>query len=200
MALSLVEISTIAHLNYTHSIAQRFHSILAGAFQLAATKFMRPSSARRTTRPGCCPPPRDPPRQTDPFRTDEALGHIDHYARHGQYRHLVSATILQCHRRKRLLRDRSIPPGTQAAFTQIARAIVGRSSASEVAQVVVEEVRRLVPSDRSTVWLWQPERDAMQLLAVAAGPNIGAGPAKHSRWTASLGPSWRKGAPSARRT
>ena len=76
-------------------------------------------------------------------------------------------------RRERLLRDRSTPAGTQAAFTQIARAIVGRSSASEVAQVVVEEVRRLVPSDRSAVWFWQPERDSMQLLAVAASPSIG---------------------------
>ena len=55
---------------------------------------------------------------------------------------------------------------SQAAFTQIARAIAGRSSAAEVAQIVVDEVRGLVPSDRSSVWLWLPERDAIQILAV----------------------------------
>ncbi|MGE3269078.1 MAG: GAF domain-containing protein [Chloroflexota bacterium] len=66
------------------------------------------------------------------------------------------------------MRDRSAVPGMQAAFTDIARAIVGRSSASEVAQIVVDEVRRLVPSDRSAVWFWEPDRDLMCLLAVAA--------------------------------
>jgi signal transduction histidine kinase len=58
--------------------------------------------------------------------------------------------------------------GMQAAFTQIARTIVGRSSARDVAQVVVDEVRRLVPSDCCTVWFWQPERGTIQLLATAA--------------------------------
>lgn len=72
-------------------------------------------------------------------------------------------------RRGLVVRDRLAPPGTQAAFTQIARAIIGRSSASDVAQIVVEEVRRLAPADRSAVWLWQPELNAMQLLALAAG-------------------------------
>ena len=60
-------------------------------------------------------------------------------------------------------------PDAQAALTEIARAIVGRSSAREVAQVVVDEVRRLVTSDRSSVWSWLPERDALQLLALGAG-------------------------------
>src|SRR3954470_6991629 len=57
----------------------------------------------------------------------------------------------------------------QAALTEIARAIVGRSSAAEVAQVVVGEVRRLVPSDRSSVWRWLPELDAIQILAIGTG-------------------------------
>ena len=57
----------------------------------------------------------------------------------------------------------------QAALTEIARAIVGRSSAFEVAQVVVEAVRRLVPSERSAVWAWLPER-TLQILA--AGRSI----------------------------
>src|SRR5687768_2280171 len=56
----------------------------------------------------------------------------------------------------------------QAALTEIARAIVGRSSAFEVAQVVVEAVRRLVPSDRSAVWAWLPERDSLQILAAGS--------------------------------
>jgi GAF domain-containing protein/anti-sigma regulatory factor (Ser/Thr protein kinase) len=56
----------------------------------------------------------------------------------------------------------------QAALTEIARAIVGRSSAREVAQVVVEAVRRLVPSERSAVWAWLPERDALQILAAGS--------------------------------
>src|SRR3954462_8082040 len=60
----------------------------------------------------------------------------------------------------------------QAALTEIARAIVGRSSAAEVAQVVVSEVRRLVPSDRSSVWRWLPERDAIQILAISAGFDV----------------------------
>src|SRR3954447_19657837 len=59
----------------------------------------------------------------------------------------------------------------QAALTEIARAIVGRSTVAEVAQVVVSEVRRLVPSDRSSVWRWLPERDAIQILALGAGSN-----------------------------
>jgi sigma-B regulation protein RsbU (phosphoserine phosphatase) len=59
--------------------------------------------------------------------------------------------------------------GAQVALTEIARAIVGRSNAVEVAQVVVGEIRRLVPSDRSSVWRWLPERDAIQILAVGAG-------------------------------
>src|SRR5688572_5382031 len=57
---------------------------------------------------------------------------------------------------------------TQDALTEIARAIVGRSSAFEVAQVVVEAVRRLVPSERSAVWAWLPERDSVQLLAAGS--------------------------------
>src|SRR5918994_120491 len=63
------------------------------------------------------------------------------------------------------------PPAlsAQAALTEIARAIAGRSSAEEVAQVVVDEVRHLVPSARSSVWRWLPERDAIQILAVSAG-------------------------------
>src|ERR1700742_1820181 len=60
-------------------------------------------------------------------------------------------------------------PRAEDALTEIARAIVVRSSATEVAQVVVDEVRRLVPADRSAVWFWLPERDAIQILAVAAG-------------------------------
>src|SRR5688500_14505838 len=56
----------------------------------------------------------------------------------------------------------------QDALTEIARAIVGRSSAFEVAQVVVEAVRRLVPSERSAVWSWLPERDALQILAAGS--------------------------------
>src|SRR5215211_1696751 len=56
----------------------------------------------------------------------------------------------------------------QGALTEIARAIVGRSSAREVAQVVVDAVRRLVPSDRSAVWTRLPERDALQLLAAGS--------------------------------
>ena len=60
----------------------------------------------------------------------------------------------------------------QVALTEIARAIVGRSSAREVAQVVVDRVRRLVPSDRSSVWVWLPDRDAIQVLAVGAGSDV----------------------------
>src|SRR5215210_2233400 len=56
----------------------------------------------------------------------------------------------------------------QGALTEIARAIVGRSNARQVAQVVVDAVRRLVPSDRSAVWAWLPERDALQLLAAGS--------------------------------
>src|SRR4051812_13372430 len=59
--------------------------------------------------------------------------------------------------------------GAQAALTEIARAIVGRSSAAEVAQVAVSAVRQLVPSDRSAVWRWLPECDAIQILAARAG-------------------------------
>jgi signal transduction histidine kinase len=79
----------------------------------------------------------------------------------------------------RVARDRQPAPdapidpsdqlAAQSALTEIARAIVGRSSAGEVAQVVVDEVRRLVPSDRSAVWSWLPERDAIQMLALSAG-------------------------------
>jgi GAF domain-containing protein/anti-sigma regulatory factor (Ser/Thr protein kinase) len=63
------------------------------------------------------------------------------------------------------------PPtlSAEAALTEIARAIAGRSSAEDVAQLVVDEVRRLVPCDRSSAWLWLPERDAIQLLAIGAG-------------------------------
>ena len=56
--------------------------------------------------------------------------------------------------------------GAQAALTEIARAIAGRSTAAEVAHAVVDEVRHLVPSDRSSVWRWLPERDAILILAV----------------------------------
>ena len=41
-----------------------------------------------------------------------------------------------------------------------------------MAQVVVDAVRRLVPSDRSAVWSWLPERDAIQILAVGAGTDV----------------------------
>src|SRR5215212_2964902 len=58
------------------------------------------------------------------------------------------------------------------ALVEIARAITGRSSATEVAQVVVDEVRRLVPSDRGSVSHWLPERDAIQILAVGAGFDV----------------------------
>jgi signal transduction histidine kinase len=75
-------------------------------------------------------------------------------------------------------RDRvaTTPParsGRHAVLTEVARAIVGRSRQAEAAQVVVAAVRRLVPADRSLVWSWLPDRDAVQLLAVDAGP---AGP------------------------
>jgi GAF domain-containing protein/anti-sigma regulatory factor (Ser/Thr protein kinase) len=68
--------------------------------------------------------------------------------------------------------DRQDAPGAEAALTEIARAIVGQSSAREVAQVVVNEVRRLVPSDRGSVWRWLPDRDAIQILAVEAGTDV----------------------------
>src|SRR5262245_12473398 len=57
----------------------------------------------------------------------------------------------------------------EAALTEIARAIAGRSSAEDVAQIVVSEVRRLVPCDRSSVWRWLPARDAIQFLALGTG-------------------------------
>jgi signal transduction histidine kinase len=63
------------------------------------------------------------------------------------------------------------PLGAQDALTEIARTIVGRSNAGEVAQVV-DAVRRLVPSDRSAVWSWLPDRDAIQILAVGAGADV----------------------------
>ncbi|MCC7369752.1 MAG: GAF domain-containing protein [Chloroflexi bacterium] len=53
------------------------------------------------------------------------------------------------------------------ALTQVARAIVGRSSAAEVAQIVVDEVRQLAPADWSAVALWDAEPERLQLLAVA---------------------------------
>src|SRR5690606_14582050 len=73
---------------------------------------------------------------------------------------------------RRAALDQAPALGAQAALTEIARAIAGRSSAEEVAQVVVDEVRHLVPSARSSVWRWLPERDALQLLAVSAGIDV----------------------------
>src|ERR1044071_8746763 len=72
---------------------------------------------------------------------------------------------------QRVALDQPSSFSAQAALTEIARAIAGRSTATEVAQVVVDEVRHLVPSDRSSVWRWLPERDAIQMLAVSAGVN-----------------------------
>jgi signal transduction histidine kinase len=68
--------------------------------------------------------------------------------------------------------DATAPADPHDAFTEIARAIVGRSSASEVAQIVVEEARHLVPADRCVVGIWRPERDAFHVLAVAGGAAV----------------------------
>jgi len=65
-----------------------------------------------------------------------------------------------------------------AALLEIARAITDHTDAARVAATVVSEVRRLMPCDRSAVWRWLPDRDALELIAAnadAGTAGLGAG-------------------------
>ena len=53
----------------------------------------------------------------------------------------------------------------RAALIDLASAIADRSGTVEIAEMVVAEVCRLVPSDWSAVALWAPERDSLRFLA-----------------------------------
>ncbi len=63
-------------------------------------------------------------------------------------------------------------PDPHDVFTEIAMATVSQSSARDVAQLVVDAAPQLVPADGCAVGVWQPGRDAFQILAVTANSTI----------------------------
>jgi signal transduction histidine kinase len=63
-------------------------------------------------------------------------------------------------------------PDPHDVFAEIVSAIVARSSASDVAQLVVDAVCQLVPATRGAVGVWLPGQDALKLLAVTTGSDV----------------------------
>src|SRR5262249_8939584 len=61
---------------------------------------------------------------------------------------------------------------THAALLEIARAITDRTDVTHIAEIVVTEVRRLVPCDRSSVWRW-PEQHSARPSAPLPGKKDG---------------------------
>src|SRR4051812_8716912 len=68
--------------------------------------------------------------------------------------------------------SRGADASIEATLVEIARAITGRSSAAQIADIVAEAVRRIVPADRCSVWRALPERDGIELLAAAHDADI----------------------------
>src|SRR6266536_837055 len=92
----------------------------------------------------------------------------------------VTGQILSSSRRTRteggrashVARARRLRRSTQTALSEIARTIAGRGSPTAIGQVVVEAVRKLLPADRGSAWIWHADRDAIELLSAAQNDDV----------------------------